>query len=402
MHPDLFRLQETFFNTQENKRFYSPSKIHWGRGIFSQILSLLQNKRIILFYDQAFERTTFLEEFHRAATGCSIFLRVSGPPSPEEIAEFSEPSAPAPDFVVAFGGGSTIDFAKGYLAYRAWRDIDGIGNGSRRGAAPIEQFRPEFVAIPTTAGTGAECSRYYVTYALPDKRKVHGKSWMLVADWVFLDPEVAVGAPFRLKVESAFDAFMHLTESHLCMQEETWINSALSMAALHELRSGMGSIIESSESVDGMLKIMTASTVGGMVISNVRTGHIHEMAGAFLEKFTVTHPQSLWVFFKHGLRAVMQSDAGALKLAQVARAFGETEWSDVEKFWDELFERCGSKSIIQASIISAPPDTISTAELAVINRTISDKVWIEKECPVRLSGADLSKIYKQSLEILGA
>lgn len=397
MDVDFFKLQETFFNSDSSKRFYSPSKIHWGENSFKLALTALRGKKAIVFYDQSFCGSSFLDDLIQTVNFSSTFHKISRPPSPEAIQQTSLSEADLFQVVIALGGGSTIDFAKGYIAHRAWRNIDGVGMKDRRGISPTSTGRPVFVVIPTTAGTGAECSRYYVTYSSDDNKKVHGKSWFLVADWVFLDPLLGVGAPFRLKVESAFDAFIHLTESHLCMREATWVNSALCLASLGELRRGLELVQENSQSKEGMLSLMTASTVGGLAISNVRTGHIHEMAGAFLELFALNHPQSLWVFFKFGLRAVFREPAGKLKLDQVSRAFGMKHWAAVEAFWWNLFEKSGSNSVIREVLSAAPTERYEVGRRAVIERAISDEVWIHKESPVRLTEADLSEIYDKSV-----
>lgn len=400
MISSLNKFQESYFNSLDGKRFYSPAKIHWGKKAFSTVLELLRGANAVVFFDQYFDKSVYITELQKALSDLSFFYSVSGSPSPEEISSVSVQfcsSTQQADVVLAIGGGSTIDFAKAFLARQMWGDIDGVGMGERRSESPINNRRQTFIAMPTTAGTGAECSRYYVTYSQVNRKKIHGKSWQLVADWVFLDPELAMNAPNQLKIESAFDAFVHLTESYLCMEEASWVNGAICRAALTELRSGLDLILSGVHLENGMLQVMAASSIAGIAISNVRTGHIHEMAGAFLEGVSLNHPQSLWVFFKSGLQLIESSEAGSNKLMEVSRSFGATTWREVVEFWESAFSKCGTQAHIELVIRALEADALENLRTAVIIRTVSDAVWATKECPVRLTRSAIDSVYRQSV-----
>jgi alcohol dehydrogenase class IV len=392
----LFYLKETFFNKPGSKRFYSPGKIHWGYDAFELALESLKGTNAVSFIDAAFWETPVFERLRSSLDSNSLFFRVDMPPSPERIAEIMGQVADIPETIVALGGGSTIDSAKCLVASMRYGSLDGVGMGGRRGEIPIHNLSPLFVALPSTAGTGAETSRYYVSYLEANSKKIHGKSWELVADWVFLDPEIGVTAPLRLKIESALDAFVHLSESFLCQEEASWVNSALSLAALEEMRSGLDLIDRDNNSRDGMLKLMSASCVGGIVISNVRTGHLHEMAGALLEHTGLNHPQTLAVFLKEGFGAIDKSDAGNRKLKKIANAFGEPDLTALVSFWERKFESCGSEAIISETLGKKTESEISNIKKSVKERTLLDVVWNEKECPVLINESIVDIIFDAS------
>ena len=147
------------------------------------------------------------------------------------------------------------------------------------------------MCVPTTAGTGAEASRYYVAYDSHTGAKVHGKSWRLLADWVFLDPSFLQDSPPSLLVASAFDAFTHCWESFLCRGERSWFNDMLSVEGICRLLSALHAVVREADG-DALrrLELQYAATLGGIAISNVRTGDMHEAAGALLRAFGADPP----------------------------------------------------------------------------------------------------------------
>lgn len=394
---DFLRLQEVFFNTPSQQRFYCPSRVHWGSGAFDLALPVFSGRRALLCYDTAFVSSRFLLELRQRLDPASTYFEIARPPSPENIDKMFTMAGELPLLVIAIGGGSTLDAAKCITARYLFGSIDGIGMGSRRGEAPSPLRKPLLVAFPSTAGTGADTSRYYVTYREEDSAKVHGKSWQLIFDWVFLDPEIAVSAPMRLRIESALDAFIHLTESFLCRQEESWPNSALCLAGLDQLRQGLDIIQADAGSLPGMTKLQSASTMAGVAISNVRTGHIHEMAGALLSKTGLTHPETLAVFFADGLAELEASTEGRTKLTRIANNFGCKDWSEVADWWHTLLSVHGVRTLITSKLKSLGEERIAHIRHAVIEHTAQDFVWNEKESPLRITREVLARIFDAAM-----
>ena len=115
----------------------------------------------------------------------SHFFEICAPPSPEEIARITGSIDGLSEIVVAIGGGSTIDTAKCCIASKYFGDFHGLNILGKKPSAVIGRTKPYFIALPSTAGTGAETSRYYVTYRESDMKKFMGKVgfWSLI--WSF-------------------------------------------------------------------------------------------------------------------------------------------------------------------------------------------------------------------------
>jgi alcohol dehydrogenase class IV len=118
------------------------------------------------------------------------------------------------DGLVAVGGGSSIDLAKG-VAIAATHDGPLKGYATIEGGSPRigEQVLP-LIAVPTTAGTGSEVARGAIII-VDDGRKLGFHSWHLVPKAALLDPELTLGLPAVLTAATGMDAIAHCMESFM-------------------------------------------------------------------------------------------------------------------------------------------------------------------------------------------
>ena len=386
------RYLETFFNRPGLKRFAFPGALLWGEGARYEIPAILEGVRVIDCYlDAHFAEHPLAAELLALLEGrVRRRLVVVGEPRTQQvIAEALE--FESPDAVLAIGGGSTMDFAKAVTAGRLFGLVDGVGMGSLRGMDPSAGAeRPIMIDVPTTAGTGADTSRYYVTYDAETKRKVHGKSWRLIADWSVLDPAFLRDCPSALLVTSAFDVFVHLFESLICRGEGSWFGQMLSLDTIPRLIRALDAAIRLGDrGSDTLLEMLYSASVGGIAISNVRTGNVHEAAGVLLEVTSLSHPETLAVFF----RSAYEQYAGATapvcedllrRLAITAPHLALNSMDDLIGWWTEQFRAAGSLARIRAQIEQLRPESVGLRE-RIFDRVWSDRVWIEKESPIELT-----------------
>ena len=384
---------ETFYNTQDVKRFAFPGRLLWGKDVRFHVESLLADcDRIELYVDVFFDKHPFVrslqENFgsrllHREIVRCTPRIRAI-----EETAHARRPSA---DAIVAIGGGSTMDFAKAVIAKRLFGTFDGVGIREKRGIRPLpEAQKPLFVSLPTTAGTGAEASRYYVTYDDETHAKCHGKSWRLIADWILLDAEFICSSPDALIVASAYDAFVHFFESFVCRNEASWFGEMLSIDGIARILRSLDLLINGGRRDRKLyLELLYAATIGGVAISNVRTGNIHEAAGALLERSSLTHPETLFVFFRTAYDQYHMKirDKEAVLMSRLKEAGLSREMNgirDVILLWEGFFQKTGLLEHIQKEMSILREDWEGIRN-HIFQRVWEDRVWCEKESPVPLS-----------------
>ena len=400
---------ETFFNTPAAQRFSCPATLMWGAGCSERLLDLTADARpAALWVDEHFVDEDVVRRL-RDQLGASLVVEtvVSGMPRTEEVDAAVKAGAGRVDVVIAIGGGSTIDAAKAAIAERLYGTYDGVGMGDLRGVPVLPgATRPLLLCVPTTAGTGAEVSRYYVIYDSATGSKVHGKSWRLLADWVLLDPVVLRHAPAALLIGCAFDAFVHCWESFLCRGERSWFNEMLSVEGICRVLNGLEAVANAAEpDLKPLLELQYAAAIGGIAISNVRTGNIHEAAGALLEYSCLTHPGTLYVFFRDAVE--QYGDVIADRLARLLPALAamapQVRIRDLDgllAWWERRFADVGLDESVRAGLgrVGLPAGEL---ERHIYDRVHADRVWADKESPVTLSDADIEQFVTRSLTRFG-
>ena len=387
---------ENWFNTAEVKRFYFPGKIFSGVGTFAMAIDLcMQDKgKILVVVDRNLYQLAFVkEQVKRLDKYLTNIVLVNGTPYTQDVYESFQSQSVKPSHILAIGGGSTIDFAKAMLAMFHFGKIEDLGLYGKE-ASPTIETKPLLVAVPTTAGSGAEASRYFVTYDKNDKHKVFGKNWGLIADWIMLDPLFMQSMPLEGIVACGFDAFVHLFESLICRYEKSTTGEMFSLYGITNLLLSLQSIMDSNQrDSKNYTKLMEISTLGGIALSNVRTGNIHEAAGALLELTNLSHAETLFVFFR---TAIEQYQGEILDLERLLIAHLKiypqfnniNNLNDLIMWWEGAFKKVGLDQKINSAIPELKP-TLGVVRDHIFQRIYADKVWISKESPINLNEKDI-------------
>jgi hypothetical protein len=137
----------------------------------------------------------------------------------------------------------------------------------------------------------------------------------------------------------------------------------------------------------------------------VRTGSIHEAAGALLELTTLNHAETLFVFFRTAVEQYLV-EISALEKSLIAQlrllpAFANFRtMQDVIAWWEMIFQKVDLDVKIKKAV-SEIESNLSQARAHIFNRVYSDKVWVDKESPVVLSEKDVWHLVDHSLHRFG-
>lgn len=186
-----------------------------------------------------------------------------------------------PDAVVSLGGGSAIDTAKAIAACIA----------EARGPATLPDAAPRralpHLAVPTTAGTGAEASNSAIlTDAAGRKRAVIADC--LAPRAVLLDPTVLEGQPRTLVVACGIDAFSHGLES-LVSRQGTPVSRMLSRECIRLVARALPRLLASADDADAMAELQLGAHLGGAALRLARLGYAHAIAHAVAEHRRLAH-----------------------------------------------------------------------------------------------------------------
>ncbi|MFT3983577.1 MAG: lactaldehyde reductase [Lachnospiraceae bacterium] len=257
-----------------------------------------------------------IDVLEKAGLSYEIYSGIKANPTIENVqlgvAAFKRAGA---DYLIAIGGGSSIDTAKGIGIVIANPDFADVR--SLEGVAPTKNKSVPIFAVPTTAGTAAEVTINYVITDTEKNRKmvcVDPKDIPVVA---FVDPEMMSSMPKGLTAATGMDALTHAIEGYITAGawelSDMFHIKAIEIIAKH-LR---GAVANTPEGREGMA---LGQYVAGMGFSNVGLGIVHAMA----------HPLGALYDTPHGvanaiiLPTVMEYNAEATgeKYRDIAKAMG--------------------------------------------------------------------------------
>ena len=200
-----------------------------------------------------------------------------------------------PDLILAIGGGTVIDYAKmaNLVEYR--EDLkDLILNYSY----PFKKKYTELIAIPTTAGSGAEVTSNAVIYV--DGVKYSFESKLLIPDNFFLIPEFLILAPNKVKASAGFDAIAQALESLMSKKS----NKQSVDFASKSLKISINSYISflKDPSLKNATAMSIASNLAGKAINISKTTAPHAVSYPFTSLFNISHGHAVGLFFENFLK----------------------------------------------------------------------------------------------------
>ena len=219
------------------------------------------------------------------------------------------------DYLIAIGGGSSMDTAKGIGIVIANPEFEDIR--SLEGVAPTKNKSVPIFAVPTTAGTAAEVTINYVITDVEKNRKmvcVDPKDIPVVA---FVDPEMMSSMPKGLTAATGMDALTHAIEGYITAG--AWeLSDMFHLKAIEIISRSLRNAVANTP--EGRADMALGQYVAGMGFSNVGLGIVHSMA----------HPLGALYDTPHGvanaiiLPTVMEYNAQATgeKYREIARAMG--------------------------------------------------------------------------------
>ncbi|MCI7128970.1 MAG: lactaldehyde reductase [Lachnospiraceae bacterium] len=257
-----------------------------------------------------------LDVLDQAGLAYEVYSNIKPNPTIENVqsgvAAFKAAGA---DYIIAIGGGSSMDTAKGVGIIIANPDFADVR--SLEGVAPTTKKSVPIFAVPTTAGTAAEVTINYVITDAEKNRKmvcVDPKDIPVVA---FVDPDMMSSMPKGLTAATGMDALTHAIEGYITAG--AWeLSDMFHLKAIEIISRNLRGAVENTK--EGREGMALGQYVAGMGFSNVGLGIVHSMA----------HPLGALYDTPHGvanaiiLPTVMEYNAEATgeKYREIARAMG--------------------------------------------------------------------------------
>ncbi|WP_025052491.1 iron-containing alcohol dehydrogenase [Sulfitobacter noctilucae] len=286
--------------------FTSPQVLHFGRGQSRQTVGLAASfgAQVLLVHGATPARADWLiKECATAGLMVKTIGCATEPDLPQIEGALAALKGFSPNVVVALGGGSVLDFGKALSALIPCDSapieyLEGVGGSRALDHAPIPM-----IALPTTAGTGAEVTKNAVIAVPEHGVKVSLRDPRMVPAIAIVDPDLMQGAPRRVALAAAIDAITQVIEPYLCTKANP-MTDALCRAAIPAGLDHLRALVE-QDTAEAWDKMAWVSTCGGLALANAGLGAVHGFAGVIGGKTQAPHGEVCGAL----LPAVLQAHA---------------------------------------------------------------------------------------------
>ena len=225
------------------------------------------------------------------------------------------------DLVIGFGGGSALDSGKAIAALLAnpgdpldYLEVVGLGR-------PLVNPPLAYIAIPTTAGTGAEVTRNAVLGVPEKKVKVSLRSPLMLPRLAIVDPELTYSLPKDVTASTGLDALTQLIELYVTSQSNP-LTDGICREGLMRAGRSLQRAYEHGDDPSARLDMSLASLMGGLALANAKLGAVHGFAGPLGGMFPAPHgavcARLLPFVMETNVRALQERSADSVSLERYA------------------------------------------------------------------------------------
>ena len=307
--------------------------------------------RPLIVTDAGVKAAGVLQKALDALAGMTVAVFDQTPSNPTEAAVMAATDlykARDCDGLIAVGGGSSIDCAKG-VAIAATHEGPLTYYATIEGGSPriTERVAP-LIAVPTTSGTGSEVARGAILI-VEDHRKLGFHSWHLVPKVALCDPDLTLGLPPLLTAATGMDAIAHCMETFMA----PLFNPPADGIALDGLERGWAHIeraTRNGQDREARLNMMSASMQGAMAFQK-GLGCVHSLSHSLGGVDPRMHHGTLNAMFLPAViafNAESESVVEDKRLERMAHAMGLASGSDIPEAIKDMNARLGLPSGLRA------------------------------------------------------
>ncbi|GKU25749.1 lactaldehyde reductase [Clostridium folliculivorans] len=322
---------------------------YFGQGAISVIGEEAKNRQFkkafvvtdkdLLKFNVAQKVTRVLEE---ASVPYVIYDNVKPNPTIENVLTgvkaYAESGA---DFILAIGGGSSIDTAKGIGIVTNNPEFSDVK--SLEGVAATKNKSVPIIAVPTTAGTAAEVT---INYVITDEEAVKKMVCVDPKDipvLAVIDPEMMTSMPKGLTAATGMDALTHAIEGYTT--KGAWVMTDMfELKAIELIAKNLPKAVENGNDVEARDGMATAQYIAGMGFSNVGLGIVHSMAHQLGAVYDTPHGVANALLLPYVIE--YNAPATGEKYREIARQMGV---ENVDSMTQEEYRKAAVDAVVTLS-----------------------------------------------------
>jgi alcohol dehydrogenase class IV len=309
--------------------FAARTRLVFGPGVLERLGELAREagfKRTLLVSDPGLAPSGHADRARRLLESAGIDVVEFRDFAPEPDSDMVEAGAQVVraaqiDSMVALGGGSSLDCAKGlnFVLTNGGRMADYRGHGKAN--APMLPM----IAVPTTAGTGSEAQ----SYALISDSRTHDK--MACGDpkaafrLAILDPELTVSLPRSVTAATGYDALSHAVESYVTTKRNP-LSAVFAREAFRLLEGHFERVLDAPADLDARAAMLMGAHLAGLAIEASMLGATHACANPLSARYGTVHGVAIALLLPHVVR--WNAEAAGPLYAELLRASGRRSAPD--------------------------------------------------------------------------
>ncbi len=323
--------------------FKLPEKIYFELNSIQYLQKMENVERVFLVCDPGMVKFGYaqkvIDELNKRNNQVTveIFSDVEPNPSTNTVYAGTEMiNKFQPDTIIAIGGGSAIDAAKGMWLFYEHPDTEFFGAKQkfldiRKRTYKIQSAKKsQMVCIPTTSGTGAEVTPFAVITDSDTHVKYPLADYALTPDVAIIDPQFVMSVPASVTADTGMDVLTHALESYVSVMASDYTRG-LSLQAIRLVFDYLEDSVK-KPNLENREKMHNASTMAGMAFANAFLGINHSIAHKIGGEYNIPHGRTNAILLPHVIRYNAKDPSKHALFPKYDYFRADTDYADIARF----------------------------------------------------------------------
>ncbi|MBL1223681.1 bifunctional acetaldehyde-CoA/alcohol dehydrogenase [Enterococcus sp. BWR-S5] len=323
--------------------FKLPPKIFFEKNSLQYLQKMENVERVMIVCDPGMVQfgyaDTVRKELQKRKNDVKIEVFSDVEPNPSTNTVYAGTKVMAdfkPDTIIALGGGSAMDAAKGMWMFYEHPDTSFFGAKQkfldiRKRTYKIDKpEKTQFVCIPTTSGTGSEVTPFAVITDSDTHVKYPLADYALTPDVAIVDPQFVMSVPASVTADTGMDVLTHAIESYVSVMASDYTRG-LSLQAIKLTFDYLEKSVKTPD-MESREKMHNASTMAGMAFANAFLGICHSVAHKIGGEYGIPHGRTNAILLPHIIRYNAKDPSKHAMFPKYDYFRADTDYADIAKF----------------------------------------------------------------------
>lgn len=323
--------------------FKLPPKIFFEKNSLQYLQKMENVERVMLVCDPGMVQFGYADIVRKELQKCKndvkieVFSDVEPNPSTNTVYAGTKMMVDfQPDTVIALGGGSAMDAAKGMWMFYEHPDTEFFGAKQKfldirkRTYKIAKPEKTQFVCIPTTSGTGSEVTPFAVITDSETHVKYPLADYALTPDVAIVDPQFVMSVPASVTADTGMDVLTHAIESYVSVMASDYTRG-LSLQAIKLVFDHLENSVKRPD-MESREKMHNASTMAGMAFANAFLGICHSIAHKIGGEYGIPHGRTNAILLPHIIRYNAKDPSKHAMFPKYDYFRADTDYADIAKF----------------------------------------------------------------------